>query len=115
MKRKGGRPAYVPTDELREVVRSHVVVGTQRELIARLIGISAETLDKYYRPELEESAAKANAEIAKGLYAKAIGGDVTSMIFWLKTRARWREERPEAPDTGTLTDALRAIADKMPV
>ena len=109
------RPAHAPTDATREVVRSHVVVGTPRELIARLIGINADTLLKYYGPELEESAAKANAAIAQGLYAKAIGGDVTSMIFWLKTRARWREERPEAPESGTVAEALRAIADKMPV
>ena len=115
MKHPGGRPSHAPNDELRAVVRSHVIVGTPRDLIARLIGIGPETLAKHYGPELEESAARANAKIAQTLYQKALDGDVTSMIFWLKTRARWREERPEAPESGTVAEALRAIADKMPV
>jgi hypothetical protein len=31
------------------------------------------------------------------LFAAAKGGNVTAQIFWLKTRAHWRERPPEAP------------------
>ena len=39
---------------------------------------------------------KANARVAESLYRKAIGEgreSVTAAIFWLKTRARWKETR----------------------
>jgi hypothetical protein len=29
--------------------------------------------------------------VARSLYAQAIGGNTTAQIFWLKTRAGWRE------------------------
>ena len=34
---------------------------------------------------------KANATISGSLFASAKGGNVTAQIFWLKTRAHWRE------------------------
>lgn len=44
--------------------------------------------------ELENGAIKANAQVAESHYRKATGQGreaVTTAIFWLKTRARWRE------------------------
>ncbi|WP_287311484.1 hypothetical protein [Mesorhizobium sp.] len=44
--------------------------------------------------ELESGAIKANARVAETLYPKATGEGreaVTAAIFWLKTRARWKE------------------------
>lgn len=109
-----GRRPYQPTDRVRLLVRQHAVVGTPQAVIARLVGIGVSALVKYYRPELEDSVAECNAAIAGALYAKAIEGDVTAMIFWLKTRARWSEPRPEAPDAGSVAEALLALAGKLP-
>ena len=99
---------------MRETVRSHARVGTPADIIADVLGIDAKTLTKYYRRELDLSTGEANAAIAGALYTKAIGGDTTAMIFWLKTRARWRE-REEVQETDTVAAHLRAIADKLPV
>ena len=44
--------------------------------------------------EREAGEAKANARVAENLYRKATGEGreaVTAAIFWLKTRARWKE------------------------
>ena len=115
MSKQRGRPAHAPTEETRDIVKAHAVVGTPRDVIASIIGITADTLAKHYRPELDESMAKCCAAIAGALYGKAMSGDVTAMIFWLKTRARWREERAESPESATIADSLREIAKKLPV
>jgi len=56
-----------------------------------LIGISDETLRKYYGPELGIGKAKASAQIAKTLFNKAQSGDTTAMIWWTKAQMRWAE------------------------
>ncbi len=48
----------------------------------------------YYRDELDDGHVKANAKVAENLYRKATGEGreaVTAAIFWLKTRAGWKE------------------------
>jgi hypothetical protein len=91
-KTRMGRPVHEPTPEMREKVRLWSAVGTTQEVIASELGMSIDTLAKYYRTELDEACAKGVANIASTLYAKAISGDVTSMIFYLKTRGRWSEK-----------------------
>jgi hypothetical protein len=62
--------------------------------IACVLAIDEEELKATYSHELESSALKANARMAESLYRKAIGEgreSVTAAIFWLKTRARWKE------------------------
>lgn len=61
-------------------------------MIARILGVDAKTLRKYYRDELDLASAKANAQIGGALYNKALGGDTASIIFWMKTRAGWSEK-----------------------
>lgn len=69
----------------------HALVGTPHRVIADIVGIDLKTLYKYYRVELDQSGAQATAAIGGALYNKAINGDTTAMIFWLKTQAGWRE------------------------
>ena len=57
-----------------------------------MLGISDDTLTKYYKPELEKGRIEANAAVAGTLFEKAKQGDTSSMIFWLKTRAQWSEK-----------------------
>ena len=85
------RNPHEPTKATREIVSLHATMGTDQDIIADLIGIDAKTLRKYYRVELSHSTAKANAAIGGALYNKAKNGDTAAMIFWMKTRARWRE------------------------
>jgi len=62
--------------------------------IARVLGIDPKTLRKHYRDELDTGSIKANSRMAENLYKKAMGDgpqSVTAAIFWLKTRARWKE------------------------
>tara|TARA_E500000318_G_C3495241_1_gene186112 strand:- start:71 stop:358 length:288 start_codon:yes stop_codon:yes gene_type:complete len=61
------------------------------EQIAKIIGVSEKTLRKHYREELELGRVKANATIGGALFNSAKEGNTAAQIFWLKTRAGWRE------------------------
>jgi hypothetical protein len=90
-KAKPGPKPHQPTDATRQTVSLHATVGTRQEVIAEILGISVDSLQRHYRSELDTSREKANANVGGALYKKAMNGDTASMIFWLKTRARWRE------------------------
>ena len=89
--KKGGRPPHLATDDTRKQVYELSSVGTTYEDIAKVIGISHDTLTKYYRPELDRGRIDANAIIAGTLFKQAQEGNTSAAIFWLKTRAQWKE------------------------
>ena len=86
-----GKPRFVATPEQRRQVEMYAAVGMTQEQIALLLECSVDTLDRHFRRELDTGSLKANAKVAGTLFNKAMAGDVGSMVFWLKTRARWKE------------------------
>lgn len=105
------RSPHVPTAQTRELVQNHATVGTTQEHIARILGIDLKTLRKWYRDELDLGLDNANIAIGGALFNKAIDGDTTAMIFWLKTRAGWREkERHDGTAANDIVEALKQFA-----
>lgn len=86
-----GRPPHQPTDQTKLQVKTLAAVGIRYEDIAAKLGISSDTLVKYYKQELDDGRVDANAAVAKSLYDQAKTGNTAAMIFWLKTRAGWKE------------------------
>ena len=89
-----GRRAHKADPASRRQVEAMAAYGVPETDVARVIGIDPKTLRKHYRIELDIGAIKANSRIAESLYRKALGDgsqSVTAAIFWLKTRARWKE------------------------
>ncbi len=89
-----GRRAHKPDPTSRRQVEAMAAYGVPEADIARVVGIDPKTLRKHYREELDVGAIKANSRIAESLYRKALGDgaqSVTAAIFWLKTRAHWKE------------------------
>ena len=82
---------HKPTDEQRKIVQMLSSLGTTYEDIATKLKISSDTLVKYYKQELDEGRIDANATIAQTLFQQAKNGNTSAMMFWLKTRARWKE------------------------
>ena len=90
-KDKGGRPPHLPNGDTRNKVFMLSTVGTRHEDIATVLNISADTLTKYYHDELAKGRIEANASVAETLFKQAKEGNTTAMIFWLKSRAKWKE------------------------
>lgn len=86
-----GRPPHKPTKESREQVKRLSALGCPHEDIATRLKISSDTLVKYYQDELDEGRIDANSAIAGTLFNQAKKGNTAAAIFWLKTRARWKE------------------------
>jgi len=88
-----GRKAFEPTDAERKQAEALSSYGLPIEQIGILIrdGIDADTLRKHFANELQSGKAKANAQVGKTLFQKAMGGDTTAMIWWSKTQMRWSE------------------------
>ena len=87
--------------------------GIPEHDIARVVGIDPKTLRKHYRDELDMGETKANAQIAGFLFNAAKSGNVSAQIFWLKTRARWRETPTELRHSGSVyTKELSEMTDE---
>lgn len=88
-----GRPAFVPTEAERKQVEAMSGYGLPQDHISVLIrdGISVDTLTEHFANELKKGKAKANSQIGKTLFQKAMGGDTTAMIWWSKTQMKWSE------------------------
>ena len=86
-----GQPPYEPTDKDRTTIEIMVAGGIPQENIARVIGIDKKTMYKYYREELDTSADKANAAIAKTLFQQAKDGNTSAAIWWTKARMGWKD------------------------
>ena len=95
------QPPHVPTDKIRAEIVALRSYGVPIKEVAAYIGIDDKTMYKYYRPELEQSAMKANANVGKFLYQAASGQAlatgatysdcVRAAMFWAKTRMEWKE------------------------
>lgn len=62
--------------------------------IACVLDIPEEELRAIYGRELDSSPIKANPKVAESLFRTATGEgreSVVAAIFWLRTRARWKE------------------------
>ena len=89
-----GRRSHQPDPASRRYVEAMAGYGTPEADIATVVGIDPKTLRKHYRQELNTGSIKANTKVAESLYKKALGDgsqSVTAAIFWLKTRAHWKE------------------------
>jgi hypothetical protein len=99
-------PPHEPTDRERKTVESLSAFGIPQEEIAKVVGIDPKTLRLHYRAELDTAEARANAKVgeflftaASGAALKPKGGEaaathadcIRAAIFWLKTRAGWKE------------------------
>ncbi len=85
--------------------------GLTNEQIAKNIGITAKTLYEWKKQfceicnSLKKGKEVVDYEVENALLNKALGGDTTAQIFWLKNRRpdKWRDK----PDRPGDSDALK--------
>src|SRR5688572_17315183 len=97
-----GRRAHKPDPAQRRQVEAMAAYGIPEIDISAVLGVDPKTLRKHYRDELDMGETKANAQVAGFLFNSARSGNVSAQIFWLKTRARWRETPVELKHSGSI-------------
>src|SRR5215831_18116797 len=108
------RPAFVVTDAMREKVQYLAGLGVPQDDIAKIIGCAPKTLRTRFREELDRGVAEANAMVAGYLFNSAKEGNVSAQIFWLKTRAHWREGTAPNPISDTNAGASSPVVLVLP-
>lgn len=96
---KGSGKIRLNDDQLKQL-ESMAAIGLPTKYMAPILGISIITLDRMIRDNAEVSdriskgRAKAMGAAFKTAYEMGVvEKNVTMLIFWLKTRAGWKEER----------------------
>ena len=79
---------YTPNPDHRRLVESTSGIGLPYNEIAALINVDEETLFEHYSREMEIGQAKANGQIAKAIYNKALDGDSTSLKLWTENQTK---------------------------
>lgn len=83
-----GNPKFEPTDEQRIQVRTLAKVCSQAA-IAELVGLSEDTIQRHFAKEWAAGKAEAVSTIGAKLLKKAMDGNLTAMIFYLRTQGKW--------------------------
>jgi hypothetical protein len=99
--RKGGRPPSYGKVLPEKVVYEMAALGATETEMAKALGVSYEQFRVWCRQHPQLSAAKkkgkavADERVVNALFEKALRGDTTAMIFWLKNRLPndWRDRR----------------------
>jgi hypothetical protein len=100
------------TDKELDEIETMAGLGLRFEDIAAVKGMSDDTLKKYAADRLQRGRAKAKTQVMQTAYKMAVSGKQPAMtMFWLKTRACWRENQQENSlnkEQAALIDAMRA-------
>jgi len=105
-KQHGGHNVHRPNDTTKRQVGGMALAGLDHDRISRMIGISADTLRKHYRTELEQEGLILG-EIAQNLAQRAMDGDTISSIFYLKARAGWRDQHVKIDQSVQVVDTAK--------
>ena len=91
---KPGPVKWVPSDEEVDRIGLLVACGMTQEQVALVIGKCVDTIanDSRGRLALDTGRLKVIGNIGGNLIQRAIAGDNTAAIFYLKTQAGWREK-----------------------
>lgn len=101
-RRGSGRKGHVPTDAIRNQVKSYAAVGVTQAQLCKVLGLHDETFRRHYQEEFETAKIQAVANVAGSLYKRATEGkDLAAAIFYLKAQGGWRET-PQVEQAGIL-------------
>lgn len=111
-----GRPTK-DKEEYNEMAKSLSLLGATDEQMAGVFDTSVATLNNWKNqyPEfleaLKEGKAQADSKVAESLYNKALSGDTTACIFWLKNRQPdvWRDKKEVLVEKRSYFELLQQI------
>lgn len=80
-----------PHEDKRPTIQMHAAIGTQVDHIARILGMSTETLHKHYQDDLDLGASKAGAVVGGKIFEAAKRGEQWACTLWAVRRMGWKE------------------------
>jgi len=101
---------HVASLRLKQRVADLARAGTPKHLIARIIDIDEETLNKHYAYQLTCSKSEAIEQISNTVFNQAINGNEKSQALYLKTQGSgqgWVEKQVVENVSGEETLALK--------
>lgn len=90
--KKRGRPCFIITEELCQRVRELAAQGLSERQVASVLGVHQSTLIRKKKQHssflnaIEQGKAEGVAQVSNALFRKALDGNVTAQMFFLKTR-----------------------------
>jgi hypothetical protein len=96
---------YKPDEKSSKQITLMAGIGLTHDQIAKVMGISDETLRRHYKKELATAKTMLNTQVANNLFRIATSsekGAVAAAIFWMKTRAGWKETIDLSNEDGSL-------------
>lgn len=114
-----GKYEYWLNDEGLTLLEGWARDGLTDQQIAHNIGVNTATLYEWKKryPEISESLKKGKEvvdfQVENALLKKALDGDTTAQIFWLKNRKKdkWRDKPEPDKNVEALGTAIKALAD----
>lgn len=100
-----GQEGHEPTEETRAYVREHAVTFTH-PFLARMLGISVNTLLRHYRPEIDQRLSEEVHKIGSAIVRQANEGDRGSQYYFMRTRGMWGRDQLHG-ESSNAEDAIR--------
>lgn len=88
---------------IRESIQVMIAAGVKKSAVARLLGMTPANLSNNYHTEMEYGSDILTTRMVNILVQKGLDGNVPAIIFYLKSKAGWKEA-----DKSDLQDADRA-------
>jgi len=116
-----GRPKLVVTKEMCARAEAYASQGLTQEQIAAVMGMATSTLyDKQnefieFSNAIKRGKGKGIQQVTNKLFEKALEGDNTAMIFYLKNRAGWQDkiEKETIVEQRQVIDLTRISDDEL--
>jgi hypothetical protein len=122
---------HTPTDIQRGQVEGMAACGVPHKDIASYVGVSENTLEKWYKDELSNGRSRGNIEVRHFLFNAATGkvlnkklksyndkatfkDCLTAAIFWGKTQMGMSDKAQETDATEKIANAIASLVDKLP-
>jgi hypothetical protein len=92
----GRPPHYQPTESDRAFVNSCRIMDAKPERIARMLGLSLDTLTQAYAREIEFASMRADAMVVANLFRQLTKDDMRAIpgaLAWARMRLKWGADR----------------------
>lgn len=80
-----------PHEDKRPTIQMHSAIGTPTDHIARILGMTPQTLHKHYQDDLDLGASKAGAVVGGKIFEAAKRGEQWACTLWAARRMGWKD------------------------